>query len=964
MKYTITLLFLIVVFPMYAIENWLPYINNTSRTDYDAGTQNWMITKDNNGWIYSANNDGLLQFDGHSWNLFGNHAYRSIYHDNERRIYVGAFNSFGYFEPDDKGHLRYYSLSDRLEEQYKTFNDIWDIYSIDHIIYFVSYNHIFKLSNDEITVIESKERILASANIRGNLYVYKENQGVFLQTGQLFIPLSSTQKIANHLIAEILPYEDDKLILVTEYGGIYLYDNSTLTEIVTDIDTLVKNSQLYCASIYQDKLYIGTIKNGLIIIDPKDGQSQYYDIHSGLQNNSILSLFITQEGNAWLGLDNGISYIELNSPLSNLYTQSHNYGVGYTSIVFDRNIYFGTNQGLFYSTWPIPNIKNIKLKPVNNISGQVWSLTEINGQLFCGHNTGAYLIKKDKAEPITQQDGFWNFQQVSGQNNKIIAGTYTGLILLSNEGTSENPRWIYESRIEDLDLSCHYLEYDVNNQCWWAVHGTGYCKLELSKDLKRVERITKYVNNSITSKVYIFRDKDDVFFTTDKGVLRYDSKIQDFVSADNINKRLNTNSYLRVIKKDDYDRIWYTKSNNLRINYLEDGKYVTDSISLASLTNNMMVTFENINTVNKDVSIVSTLNGFSLYKTDASSNESHHSNNYKFSVRRIIVTAANEGTTKYYFDGLDNNVKSRLIIQKYSPENSYRFEMNPSILPNNNMSYYVQLEGINEQLLPLDNSGIKEYTDLKEGDYKFHILAQNNYTREIQRETIELKILPPWYRSIYAYIMYFVVFSILLYGAYRILDYFMQKQHQKRMEELRKEAYKREFKLKEEALERDKQIIELQNEKLQQDLKLKSHELSNSMFYILQKQEIFTFMKEELQKIASSLRKDNNDDALKKLYMLLQKVSSNIEDEGNWEKLQDNFNIVHNNFIFRLKEKYPTLTSNDLKLAAYIRMNLITKEVAPLFNISERGLESARYRLRKKLNLKREDSLSKFLQDF
>ena len=135
-------------------------------------------------------------------------------------------------------------------------------------------------------------------------------------------------------------------------------------------------------------------------------------------------------------------------------------------------------------------------------------------------------------------------------------------------------------------------------------------------------------------------------------------------------------------------------------------------------------------------------------------------------------------------------------------------------------------------------------------------------------------------------------------------------------------------------------------------------------FYVIQKQEIFTFMQDELQKISAYLRKEQTKDALRKLNRLLEKVHANIEDEDNWQKLENNFNIVHNNFLSRLKERYPDLTSSELKLAAYIRMDLITKEVAPLFNLSERGMESARYRLRKKLGLSREESLSRFLQNF
>ena len=151
-------------------------------------------------------------------------------------------------------------------------------------------------------------------------------------------------------------------------------------------------------------------------------------------------------------------------------------------------------------------------------------------------------------------------------------------------------------------------------------------------------------------------------------------------------------------------------------------------------------------------------------------------------------------------------------------------------------------------MLALNASGIKEYTGLKEGNYTFLICAYNHHTHQTEVEEIHLRILPPWYRSIYAYIMYVLLLVVLGYGIYKLLNQRFNKQHQKRLDELKEESLKREFKLKEEALAQEKRIVELENNKLQQELLLKSQELSNSMFYVIQKQEIFTFMQDELRK--------------------------------------------------------------------------------------------------------------------
>lgn len=963
MKRLFALLLLTLSIQVYA-ANWLPYINNINRMEYGAGTQNWEIMRDSNGWIYAANNDGLLQFDGYSWHLYScGMMIRSIYHDNKERIYVGSFNKFGYFSPDEKGILSYHSLSDKLDKKYHNFNDIWSIYNIDHTIYFVSYNHIFKLSDDELSVIESKERMLSSANINGNLYVFKENTGVFLQTGQLFIPLASTEKISKYHISEILPYQEQKLILITEYQGIYLYDKATTTPLVTRNDVLLKSSQLYCAQIKGDKIYIGTIKSGLIIVDIPTGQIEQYDIRSGLQNNSVLCLSLTPQGNIWLGLDNGISYIDRNNPLSNLYTVNQNYGVGYASVIYKGYIYFGTNQGLYYSPWPITDIRHLDLKSVKNADGQVWTLKVIGETLFCGHNNGAFLVNEGIATALVRENGFWNFTPAPGTSDKVIAGSYTGLVLFKNEGSAASPRWKFERTITGFNLSSRFVEHDEKDDIWWIVHGTGFSAAKLSPDYNKVIEALHYPDKEgNTPKTEIFKDKGQVYFTTDSGVCQYSVRNKDFRLSPAWNSRFGNRKYLRVINNDNNSHIWYTQSGKLKISSSNPKGYITDSVSTSRLRNNLMSTFENIQVVNPDISIISTLDGFSLHTASGKSLPSPDT--YKFMIRNVTISSGNEETESYYYNGFPTDKQYKSIVGKYRPDASYRFEMNPDITSRNGVTYYVQLKGLDEQMLELRHSGIKEYTGLKEGKYTFIIHSDNPQTGQSEQEEIELRIIPPWYRSIFATLIYLLLLTACSYGVYRLLNRRFNKQHQKRLNELKEEAVKREYLLKEETFAQEKKIVELENNKLQQELLMKSQELSNSMLNVIQKQEIFTFLQDELQKVTSFLRKEQTKEAQRKLNRLLEKIHANIEDEDNWQKLENNFNIVHNNFLSRLKERYPNLTTSELKLAAYIRMDLITKEVAPLFNLSERGMESARYRLRKKLGLSREESLSKFLQNF
>jgi DNA-binding CsgD family transcriptional regulator len=111
--------------------------------------------------------------------------------------------------------------------------------------------------------------------------------------------------------------------------------------------------------------------------------------------------------------------------------------------------------------------------------------------------------------------------------------------------------------------------------------------------------------------------------------------------------------------------------------------------------------------------------------------------------------------------------------------------------------------------------------------------------------------------------------------------------------------------------------------------------------------------------IAKDVLNDSNNRQHKQRIVSL--INRNIHDDSDWEIFEKNFAEVHEDFLEKLKEKYPDITAGELKLAAYIKMNLSSKEIAPLLNISVRSVENKRYRLRKKMGIAHDSNLSDHL---
>jgi DNA-binding CsgD family transcriptional regulator len=151
------------------------------------------------------------------------------------------------------------------------------------------------------------------------------------------------------------------------------------------------------------------------------------------------------------------------------------------------------------------------------------------------------------------------------------------------------------------------------------------------------------------------------------------------------------------------------------------------------------------------------------------------------------------------------------------------------------------------------------------------------------------------------------------------------------------------------------------NDNLQSEVKHKSEDLASTAMNLLQKKAFLGKLTSELNKLIELNKDQVNTFEIRKI---MRKLKSDEKLDEEWEKFSVHVKSVQNDFLITLKKAYPDLNSNELKLCAYLRMNLSSKEIAQLFSISVRGVEISRYRLRKKLKLQTHQDLFEFLMNF
>ena len=392
--------------------------------------QNWMLQQHDNGWMYVANSNGLLEFDGASWNLYPirNAKARAMRIGNDGRIYIGGIGWFGYFTPNRLGGLDYTCLSDNLPPN-SIVGVIWNILQDKERIYFQSDRSLFYWENNKLEYLEYPGEIYTSAILYNKFYIGAA-EGVLVMDGKKFSLVPGSEMLGR--VSGLLPYSG-KILIATRYNGLFIYDGETVQKFNSVADSFMQHNRVFCAALNQSLLALGSVQDGVCLLDLEKDEMNVISINSGLQNKTVLSMSFDALNNLWLGLDNGIDCVHLSSPVSSLYGNKPVIGSGYSSIVYQGKLYLASNQGL-YTTLPSTELnKEIPMTFVPGTGGQMWSFLNYDGKLFCASDNGVFVIDGDKMEHLDGIKGVRSLVPLNGRPDVLIAGTYgkySGLHLL------------------------------------------------------------------------------------------------------------------------------------------------------------------------------------------------------------------------------------------------------------------------------------------------------------------------------------------------------------------------------------------------------------------------------------------------------------------------------------------------------------------------------------------------------
>ncbi|HNR42161.1 MAG TPA: hypothetical protein PKL65_08020 [Bacteroidales bacterium] len=877
-------------------------VRNINPAAYGGDSQVWDI-KSGDGFTFFATGFSLTVWDGVAWLAVSNGRYmRSLDYDSvSKRLYCAGDNMFGYWQQNIYGDFEFILL---YENTSSSENQIfWRTICGSDAVYFQTHDLIIRYDPSRKTVSRPVEK-------REIGYIHKINDVIYVQADNVIYTINDSGIEAAGITVEGrvagMAKFNDSLIFVSERTGIMCCYNGILSEINKKTNRYLVEQQVF-SSVQFDKtrLIVGTVLDGAYLIDRNGNIIEKYNENSGTNFSTVLSIEPDKNKNIWLGLDGGISRIYNTGNES--YFRNSRIGNVYACLESDGKLYIGTNKGVYVSE------NNKPPEFIKNTQGQVWDILKAGNDILVNHDKGLFVLNRNMeqiSEPV------WRISPWYGYPDIFLVSGKSGFSIYE----VKNKRLVFRNKLEGFTGNFPSGRTDKYGNIW--VTGLEGCvqKLMIDKNKRKVEKSRFFTFPDPVGWIYTSVLDGELIFNSGNGFYNYDIGNDVIVKNDyytELFEDLKTESREITQTGNLFFNINVTLGTNV-VERISDTTVIVKKI-FADINNELIPpTFCRYQKLNDSIVTFGFSNGAAFYniKQESEPLESeiklrkadyiHNDKSYKLPVDTDYYSLPYEPVEfQFYFTGL------------------------PSVY---NIEYSV--DGSQWKWFPITEPLKLFY--LKPGVHKLKLKC--DLLKPVEK-TITIDIARPFTSSPGFYALAVLLAIILLISVYHLYDYRL------------KVVERRLAKQQTEQLEKERIMHE--NELLAMEVHLRDKKLTSLAMNSVHINNMLEEIKNDIQKIEV-----NNPEIREKINSVLKRIAGRRMDEENWKVFEKHFNYVHDGFFDRLKTQYGNLSNNDLKICAYIKLRLSTKEIAVLLNITPSSAVIARHRLRRKLNISSDVSLS------
>jgi signal transduction histidine kinase len=726
------------------------FVQEYSAEVYKGSSQNWDIGQDGRGILYVANTDGLLTYDGVEWSLVEmpqKSFVRAVAADEGRKVYVSIATDIGYLERNNKGNFQYHSLGSGLSEADKpSVGEVTDIKIIGQTVFFGDSLHVYVYHNGSVKVWSTQSNGIIVLNNTahiisgGNILAYR--QGNFENVHFPF-PINE--------IRFMQEYTHGNYIIVDFKNRIWKVDKTTGNRQLFSsvIDKRFENTSIQKISVLPHGRLAILTQQELLITD--EGGNILFTVSDEMLQGSLWPyvLFVDAQHNVWFATDQSVGMIVTSSPLSYYDKINGIQGIVYAQVMHKGQHYVGTDRAVYQ------RISNDKFRYIPGTDGSAWQFYSEDGALYVAHEYGVLEIKDGVSKRIVTGSNVETFCRVNNRTDAFIMGTYNSGIWR----VQKTKHGWQKRKIEGFDEESRFMAMDTAGMLWVGHYGKGMWRLKLNRVMDSVVQQKEYstaqgLPAQIDNSLFKLRDKS-IVAATSNGIYVYNAA-KDAFEPDQRFAGLLSGVLVYIMAEADNGDI-YIRGKNLQTNQEIAGRIFREANSKYTLHT---TSFNKVPWTDTEPAMLATNEGVYIGNHNKVMVYNRlQKTHYNEPVRPYISKVMVQDSILYTFG------QSAEDITLPYKMNSIHFDYNLASFENSErIEFRYKLEGFDEEWSHLSTLRQASFTNLPEGDYTFMLQAQNIYDNESQVATYSFHIDPPLYRTVWAYMLYIVVFVALVYG--------------------------------------------------------------------------------------------------------------------------------------------------------------------------------------------------------
>ena len=750
---------------------------------YGSPQATWCISEDSRGFIYVASNMGLLEYDGSNWSTYyidNNSGIRTVYAHPSGRIYVGAVQTFGYFEPDSTGYLEYKSLCPLLNDSILNFSDVWQIKACDPFIYFHSMHKLFRYNPSDNTLFtyNAKTDFHLMGIFKNQLYIGQTGFGLCKVDGDSVVLTNGGEFFKNKTIYNILPYDEDNILITTKFEVIIfnitqgkLNDKQTQS---FNANLMLYNERFYnIFKVDVDKFGISTLNNGAYIVDKKGIVKKHFSIDNILPSNVLFYGLESKNGNIWLGLDNGVFKIESSLPFSKLeYNRKNLLPINCVNY-FKNSIFFTTNIGLFSkSTRNIDRRGNDYPVNIGNSNFRCFELSyyinatngKIDTSLLMPSEEGIYLFKDGVLKQITDKIVFLIAQQSKFDRNIIYLSSNKGLAYLKYPSN----KFSDIQYVPQVKSSVMKIVEDKEGKIWVSTSTDGFYYLERKGDVFKV--LYHFEQKGERSYIdYAYLKDNKIFFIYKNEFWSFSPDTYELIQSQNLLSNTFKDWSISLFSTYKDSIFWYNlidEKNQIPLQVI--GDKIPNYNTLFRRLNGLGI--RNVYQESSDKVWFGSSNGVICAQNFSNCN----SYNVKplLYIRSITVNndslifegAGSKGTYSFTINDSIATINQKI---SYSNNRVTISVSSPFLIAESKSQYCHYLKGFEKGWSEWSDIKAFNYQNLPHGFYTLYVKARNVFGTESSTVSVNFTITPPWYRTIYTHLGGTVLFMLIVFLTFK-----------------------------------------------------------------------------------------------------------------------------------------------------------------------------------------------------